>query len=520
MKKASRSSSIDVRIILTFEAMMRTQIIFLLSTILCVIVHPSATEAQTQAEKITQIFRKFGEYEFQGAILVANQEEVYQQAFGLANREWNVANTLDTKFDIASLSKQFTAALVLQLVAEGQMHLDSTISTYYSAYRPDVGRRVTIHQLLTHQSGIPNYTNLPYVWSDSLALPYTSEQLVEKFGSGDLEFEPGTRYQYNNTGYYLLSLIIEAVSGQPFATVLQERILTPLGLQQTGVDDRTQVLERRAYGYEKTTRGFYNATPMHMANLQGAGNMYATVEDLHRWTQALFGAKLFPEKQLEAMTQPYTDQNTQWIPPYESRYGYGLGVATVPLEKREETKMLFHSGHIKGFSSFMAYFPETALTVIMLGNTGNISTARMNEMVQLALKAYLGLPYELPRRDLAAMLYQVVQQEGTAAALDHYYYLKNAFPYEFKSTLQEIDDLGLRLEEEGKVYDALEMFKLNRQVNPNWQTYYRLGVAYQRMSQLEEAEALYQESLTLNPRKTSAQRKAYSKAKQALKEMK
>ena len=236
---------------------MRIPVIFLLSTVWCAIVHPPATVAQTKAEEIAQICKKFGGYEFQGAILVAHQEEVlYQQAFGLANREWNVANTPDTKFDIASLSKQFTAALVLQLVAEGQMHLDSTISAYYPAYRPDVGRRVTIHQLLTHQSGIPNYTNLPYVWSDSLALPYTSEQLVEKFGSGDLEFEPGTRYQYNNTGYYLLSLLIEAVTGQPFVTVLQERILIPLGLQQTGVDDRAQVLERRAYGYDKTTRGF------------------------------------------------------------------------------------------------------------------------------------------------------------------------------------------------------------------------------------------------------------------------
>ena len=206
---------------------------------------------------IDQIFKKFYEYEsFQGAVLVADRGEViYRQAFGQANREWSVPNTVDTRFNIASLSKQFTAVAVLQLVDEGKIHPDSTIAAYLPYYRSDIGQRVNVHQLLTHQSGIPNYTSLPYVWSDSLANRYTKHNLIRKFGSGELEFRPGTQFRYNNTGYLLLSAIIEAVGGEPFDTLLTHRVLRPAHLQHTGIDDRTQLVSQRAYGYDKNHQG-------------------------------------------------------------------------------------------------------------------------------------------------------------------------------------------------------------------------------------------------------------------------
>ena len=472
-----------------------------------------------KVQAIDQIFKKFYEYEsFQGAVLVADQGDIiYRQAFGQANREWSVPNTTDTRFNIASLSKQFTAVLVLQLVDEGKLHLDSTISAYLPEYRSDIGRQVTVHQLLTHQSGIPNYTSLPYVWSDSLALRYATHDLIRKFGSRDLEFSPGTRFQYNNTGYLLLSAMAEAATGEPFDTLLTRRVLRPIHLQHTAVDDRSQLVEKRAYGYEKTTKGFHPVAGMYMTNLRGAGNLYSTVEDLYRWDQALYAHELLPKKWLKAMTKPHTEASASWLPPYENTYGYGVGIAEVPLTAKKTIPMIFHSGHIKGFSSFYARFPEGEQAVILLSNTGNVSTTRMNEITQEVVKVLHGLPYTLPQRDLAADLYQVIQQEGIEAAVAHYHYLRDAFPYEFQDSAEKLDALGQRLQGEGAITHATIIFQLNTDVNPHWLTFYRLADACAQLGETENAQQYYERSLSLNPKRTSPEKSTYRQAKDALK---
>ena len=478
-------------------------------------------QASDKIQAIDQIFRKFAEYEsFQGAVLVADRGEVlYQQAFGQANREWSVENTIDTRFNIASLSKQFTAVLILQLVDEGQVHLDSTVAAYLPEYRPDVGRRVTIHQLLTHQSGIPNYTSLPYVWSDSLMLHYRTDDLIRKFGSHDLEFSPGTQFRYNNTGYLLLSAIAERVTGQAYDELLEQRITSPLHLLHTGVDDRSRLIERRAYGYEKTTKGFYPAAGTYMRNLQGAGSLYSTVNDLYQWDRALTDHALLPKKWMRAMVKSHTEASAQWVPPYENTYGYGVGLAEVPLEKKKTVPMVFHSGHIKGFSSFYARFPDDEQAVIILSNTGNVSTIRMNNLTQEILKVLHDLPYALPQRDLAADLYQVIQQEGIEATVAHYHYLRDAFPYEFQDSAEKLDQLGLRLHNEGDMTNAIVIFQLNTDVHPHWHTFYRLANACLALREPDNAEQYYEKSLSLNPKRSSTEKSTFREVKNALKEL-
>ncbi len=474
-----------------------------------------------KVQAIDQIFQKFYEYEsFQGAVLIADQGDIiYQRAFGQANREWSVPNTTDTRFNIASLSKQFTAVLVLQLVDEGKLHLDSTISAYLPEYRSDIGRRVTVHQLLTHQSGIPNYTSLPYVWSDSLAIRYTTHDLIRKFGSRDLEFSPGTQFQYNNTGYLLLSAIAEAATGESFNTLLTRRVLLPVPLQHTAVDDRSQLIPRRAFGYEKTTQGFHPVAGMYMGNLQGAGNLYSTVEDVYRWDQALYADNLLPKKWLKAMMKSHTPASASWLPPYENTYGYGVGIAEVQLATKKTIPMIFHSGHIKGFSSFYARFPEDQQAVIILSNTGNVSSARMNEITQEIVKVLHGLPYTLPQRDLATDLYQVIQQEGIEAAVAHYHYLRDAFPYEFQDSAEKLDALGQRLQREGTMTQATIIFQLNTDVNPHWLTFYRLADACAQLGEPENAQQYYEKSLSLNPKRTSPEKSTYRQTKNALKRL-
>jgi len=469
---------------------------------------------------IDQIFSDYHKFEgFQGTVLVADQGKViYKKAFGLANREWNIPNQVSSRYDIASISKQFTALLVMQLHQEGKLALDSTISAYYPEYRQDIGRRVTIHHLLTHRSGIPNYTSVPYVWSDSLVNRYSTERLVQQFCSGELEFAPGTRYSYNNTGYFLLSVILEKVSGKSFENLLRERILEPLHMQHSGVDDREAVIAQRAYGYTRDNDIYKNARPMHMANLQGAGNMYSTVEDLYRWDRALHENKLLSRQAYQQMTSSFSEQSDSWIPPYQNSYGYGMGTAQVPI-KEGKTKMVFHSGHITGYSSFMARFEEEEHLVVLLSNTGNVSTARMNEIVQEVKQVLYDPAYRTAVRSLRSILYNKVQESGFVAALQTFDHLTESFPYEYQEQEEEIYQLTIDLLANQQPEAALSFSRLNARLHPNWKTYHLLAEILQQRQNPDEAIEFFKKSMQLNPQLTEDERNAYLAAQRTLDEM-
>ena len=492
----------------------------LLLLFICLLTAPQVVLGQvmSKTEAIEEIFNKYHQYEsFQGAVLVAdNGKVIYKDAFGLANREWNISNQVDSRFDIASVSKQFTAMLVMQLYEEGKIHLDSTISSYYPEYRPDIGRQVTIHHLLTHRSGIPNYTSIPYVWSDSLINRYSSQEVVEKFCSGDLEFRPGSRYSYNNSGYFILSVILEKVSNKPFDELLQEKILEPLNMHNTGVDQRNHIIDKRSYGYEMKDRTFTNARPMFMANLQGAGNMYSTVEDLYRWDRALHERKLLSAKGHRKMTSAFSEFSDTWITPYENSYGYGMGVATVPGPSNNELDMVFHSGHITGYSSFMARFVDDEHLVVMLSNMGDVSTVRMNEIAQQVKNALYGLPYEVSKRSMRSTLLRTIRDSGVGAAIREYEKLTETFPYEYQQTEDDLYALGQNLTDSDLKDAALEIFKLNARVNPGWRTYMTLADAYYSQRDFEEAARFYKKSIEINPRETAREKGGFKAAKRSL----
>src|SRR5215216_6485219 len=179
--------------------------------------------AQQNVQKIDGLLKQYHEYgQFNGSVLVAEKGKViYKKSFGMANMEWSIPNQPDTKFRIGSVTKQFTATLILQLVEEGKVKLDGKLSDYLTDYRKDTGDKVTIHQLLNHTSGIPSYTGLPNFFAEVSRNPYSVTDFVKKFASGDLEFEPGSKFSYNNSGYFLLGAIIEKVTGKSYETVLK-----------------------------------------------------------------------------------------------------------------------------------------------------------------------------------------------------------------------------------------------------------------------------------------------------------
>src|SRR5690606_17204118 len=198
----------------------------------------NVAQAQTKADKIDKLVSTYAEYgKFNGSVLVADKGNViYKKGFGLADMEWNIPNQPDTKHRLGSITKQFTAVLIMQLVEQGKLQLHVPVTTWLPDYPKKNGDIITIHHLLTHTSGIPNMTSCPGFIKDVSRNAYTPAQLVKISADSTLEFKPGERFAYSNSGYLLLGHIIEKVTGKSYEQVLQEHILTPLGMTNTGYD--------------------------------------------------------------------------------------------------------------------------------------------------------------------------------------------------------------------------------------------------------------------------------------------
>ncbi|UCF69134.1 MAG: beta-lactamase family protein, partial [Acidobacteriota bacterium] len=230
------------------------------------------------------------------ALVVRGGSPVLIQAYGQAHAEWDVPNTRDTRFDLFSMTKSFTAILVLQLVREGKIDLDFPITAYLPFYRKDTGARVSIHHLLSHTHGIPDigYDRLPVV------LDATVPEFLAAYASGDLQFIPGSRFAYSGlAGYTILGAIIQEVTGESYEQVLAKRIIEPLGLADTGFISGSDTIPRLATSYVGTTAE--RRTYFFRVESNGASSIFSSVEDLHRWFEAVVAHRLLSPELTEAM---------------------------------------------------------------------------------------------------------------------------------------------------------------------------------------------------------------------------
>lgn len=308
-----------------------------------------------------------------GSVLIAKDGEILlAKGYGPANREYDLPCTAETKYRLASVSKQFTAAAVMMLQEDGLLNVHDVLSTYIPDY-PE-GDKITIHHLLNHTSGVVNYSRLAdhyRVW----CMPHTVEQVIDRFKNEPLQFQPGERFEYSNSGYVLLTHIIEKVSRKPYEAFLRERIFDPLGMADTGVDAHWKIIPRRANGHYKLGFGLVQARYLDMEFTSGAGSLYSTILDLFKWDRALYGDALLSEASKEQM-----------FTPGQGDYGYGWFI-----HEEFGRKVIEHRGGINGFVTQIQRFVDDRVTVITLFNFVSTFTRRVNR--DLAAMA-LGEPIE------------------------------------------------------------------------------------------------------------------------------
>ncbi len=333
---------------------------------------------------------------FSGSVLVARGGRVIlSKGYGMANYELDVPNTPRTKFRLGSVTKQFTSMAIMQLEQQGKLKVSDTLQTYFPDYPQ--GDKITLRHLLTHTAGVPNYTALPD-YAKLMSQPTTALQIIDRFKSLPLEFAPGEKINYSNSGYVLLGAIIEKVSGQSYEQFLQDNIFRPLGMSDSGYDHAGTILKNRASGYEFPDDRMANAAYVDMSTPHAAGALYSTVEDLYKWDRALYTDKLLPQAARERMFTPFDVQSgpAEYGSLLKSNYAFGWVVDTFAGHK-----VIHHSGGVNGFTTNIARFVDDDACVIVLNNSMTVYT----ETVGAALANYLlGQPVEMPREKKAITL--------------------------------------------------------------------------------------------------------------------
>ncbi|NIJ54801.1 serine hydrolase [Dyadobacter arcticus] len=329
----------------------------------CFLILPSVIcFAQNKAEKLAKLMDTYHDYNmFDGSILVAEQGKViYKSAYGLANREWNIPNATDTKFMIGSVSKPLTSMLMLIQVQKGLIDLDKTISDYLPEFSAKNGQRITIRQLLSHSSGMPNYDVIKDFFPRISRQSFTREQYTRLYMDSTLVFEPGSSYYYSSWGYFTLGYIMEKVTGKSYAELMKEDIFDKLDMKDSGSYLHTQIVAKRATGYDYIPGGYNSSDFRDQSNTMGTGDLYSTVEDLFKLHNGISNNTLLNKKLTDDMFTP-------GIKPW--RYGFGWFNQNFKYTPKDSVFANYHLGMTEGFISFLIRVPSTNSLVVFLCNS-------------------------------------------------------------------------------------------------------------------------------------------------------
>jgi CubicO group peptidase (beta-lactamase class C family) len=334
--------------------------------------------AQPIEQKMNELVSAYAKQNnFNGVVLVAqNGNILFSKGYGLRNAEEKQWHETSDIFQIGSITKQITAAVIMQLHDEGKLSVKDKLSKFFAGFAN--GDKITIEHLLTHTSGIYNYTNDTAILNSDVTKPYSSGQMIDVFRKYKPDFEPGEKFNYSNSGYSLLGYIIEQVTRKPYEAVVREKIFYPLGMMNSGFDFTRLNHISKSKGYFQLKENEIKAAPIVDSTIAySAGSIYSTVDDLLKWERAVSEKKLLKPESWQAV-----------FTPYKSKYGYGWGIDSVYGKP-----FMAHSGGIHGFSSYLVRFPNEGLVVIALDNA---SSNQLNSLSKSLAAIVLNQPYNIP----------------------------------------------------------------------------------------------------------------------------
>ena len=461
-------------------------------------VDPAVVESQNTGTAIDRFMSRAAAYgQFNGAILVVDDGRVvYERAFGLANMELNAPNRTTTRFEIASMTKPMTAIAIMQLVQEGRVRLDGTVSDYLPWYPSESGRRITVEQLLNHTSGIrqdiafddpsPGAEVLAAINADLLS----NDSLVKLIAQRPLRFEPGTGYGYSSDAYAVLGAIVEHVTGKPYWQALRERVLNRAGMTETGVSYVRSLVPHRAVGYAQSFDGYTSAPHI---GVTPAGGLYSTLRDLYRFDRALYGDTLVNEQSKAVLFA---------VRSVITAYGWKTGEDTLPNGARR--RVLRTTGGLPGFQALMVRVPEARRTIILLSNARTL-VWRFDDFAVAIGRILDRRTYSMPKRSAAEVIAAAVNEGRAAAAIAREFDAMSADTARFAVSEAEFNRLGYFFLSRGATARAVDVFALNVRAFPRSANVYdSLGEAQLARGDTTLAIASYRRSLELDPGNSNA----------------
>ena len=441
------------------------------------------------AVTLDQLVRAYAERRgFSGVVLVARDgRPLYQGAFGQAHPSWKTPLRSDAVFRIGSLSKPMTATLVMRLAETGRIDLDGTVGRYLPAlYAGSAAGDITVRQLLSHTSGLadipPRYTD-PF-WLRDARRQYTPTEFAREWIPGQLSSAPGS-FRYNNNGYYLLGLIVEAATGQSYAENLKQHVLDPAGMRATGVFDGRTVLPKLTQGTVRTDEGERELPQFIDPSVSyAAAGLYSTAQDLLRFDTALTAGRLLGQA---AQREMFTDRG--------KGYGYGWNVEDWAVRPGTSLPVVQHTGSVPGYQSMLVRSLSDRVTIIILDNAWRGAT--VVSMARDIADLVHGKRVALPKRSVADALGPVLFRDGLEAMRAEYARLRAK---DYDKSESALNGFGYTLLRKGGIEAAIQVFRWNTEANAaSTNVHDSLGEALLASGDREGARASYARVLALAP---------------------
>ena len=438
--------------------------------------------SQDWDKKVKEIDKVMNEFikleQFSGCVLVAKDgKPFYAKAFGEADKDFHVKNNLKTKFNIGSIGKTLTGVSIMQLAQKGKLSVTDPVIKYLKDF--PFGDKITIHHLLTHTSGTFNYFAHPDFRNKMFTIRSVKDALQLIYDQKLVFDTPGERFSYSNSGIVILGAVIEAVSGQSYPDYIQDNILKPLGMKNTGIKYADEIVENRACGYEKSPAGKFKRNVFMAPPANADGGIETTVEDMLKFDQALYGEKLLSEEYKKKM-----------FTPFKENYAYCWRIS-----QKDGNAVIEHGGGAPGISADFKRYIDEKFTIVVLSNYGKaaIPVSRTIEAIIFNDK------YEMPKPTISEFLYKKMNEEGFDNVVKNFDQLLKKSGYRISSS-RILNFFGYEILSEQKIDMAIEIFKLNIRLFPNEANPYdSLGEAYMIKGDIESSIKSYKNALEIDP---------------------